>query len=361
MPSFPFVGHFLELKFMMLKKAFFFITSVYLLIFPQLSSYAQKTDTIYHINGNVLTGDLKKLDYGVVSWSMDGMGTISFEEVKVNTLISKKQFQIKMISDLIYFGSFSASEEPRTVFIILPDRKVKVRIEEIVEVYPIKRNFWMRTSGSFSLGLNYSKGSNVATVAFSGNLTYRQKKSYYNLSWDDNNTFQGDSLSSTKWDVGLSWQRNIYKTWSAQTAFGPSQNSELGTKLRWELNLMAIKDLNYSSWNRLYIGGGFSAVRETPYCDGSTENDLAAIFQVVWKVYKFTSPKIWVDTNISYLPYLTDSRYRTVFNLNPKISVINDNFTVGFTSYYNFDSDPSENANSSEDYGLNLQLSYSLH
>ena len=344
-----------------LKRTILLITFVYTILAPQLSGYAQKTDTIYHVNGNILTGDFKKLNYGVVSWKMDGMGTISLEEVKVNTIVSRKQFQIKMKSDSIFFGSFGASEKLRKVFIIMPDRKFSVRIEDIVEVYPIKSNFWMRTSGSFSLGFNYSKGSNVATLAFSGYLKYRKRVSYFNLSWDGNNTFQGDSLNSTKSDIGLAWQRNLHKSWSAQAAFGASQNSELGTKLRWSADLMAIKDLNYSSWNRLYVGGGLSAIREIPYGDSGGENDLAAILQVVWKVYKYTSPKIWVDTNISYLPYLTDDRYRTVVNLNPKISVISDNFQVGFTSYYNFDSSPTENANSSEDYGLNLQLSYSFH
>ena len=322
---------------------------------------AQKTDTIYHVNGNILTGDFKNLNYGVISWKMDGMGTISLEEVKVNTIVSKKQFQIKTKDDNIYFGSFGVSEEPRHVYLLLADRKVLVRIEDIVEVYPIKRSFWMRTSGTFSFGLNYSKGSNVATVAFSGNLKYRKKISYFELVWDDNNTFQGDSLSSTNSNVSLAWQRVLKETWSTQAAFGASQNSELGTQLRWTIDMMVVKDLQYNSWNRLYLGGGLSAIHEVPYGDVSDESDLAAILQVVWKVYKYTSPKVWVDANLSYLPYLTDGRYRTTFNLNPKVNLLSDNFMVGFTFYYNYDSNPSENAISSQDYGLNMQFSYTFH
>jgi len=62
--------------------SFLFIISIF--IIPQMG-IAQKTDTIVHINGDVLTGDLKKLTYGVATWKMDGMGTISMEEVKINT------------------------------------------------------------------------------------------------------------------------------------------------------------------------------------------------------------------------------------------------------------------------------------
>lgn len=322
---------------------------------------AQKTDTIYHINGNVLTGDFKNLTYGVVSWKMDGMGTISLEEVKIKTIVSKKKFEIKMKDDLVYFGSFEASKIERTVYLVMSDGKELINIDDILEVYPIRRNFWMRTSGNFSLGMNYSKGSNVATLTFSGNLNHRRKASYYNLTWDSNNTFQGDSLSSTKSDLGIAWQRSLNKGWSAQTALSGSQNYELGTKLRWQLDLMAIKNISYNSWNRLYVGSGLSGVRETPYGNYESENDLAAIFQLVWKVYKYTDPKIWVDANISYVPYLTDKRARTVFNLNPQISLLSNYFKIGFNFYYNYDSNPSENANSSEDYGLNLQLTYSFH
>lgn len=324
---------------------------------------AQKIDTIYHINGNILTGDFKSLSYGVVSWKMDGMGTISLEEVKINTIISKKIFEIKLKNDLVYFGSFGASDTKRTVYIIMGDKKELITIENIVEAYPIKNNFWSRTSGKFSLGFNYSKGSNVATLAFAGNLDYRKEKGYYSLNWTDNNTYQGDSLSSSNSDYSLSWQRIIKKGWSTETVIGGSQNTELGTKWRWEFDLMGVKDISYNSWNRLYAGGGLSFSREETYGDAPIQNDITGIFQVVWKVYKYTTPKIWVDAGITYLPYLTDgSRFRTSFNLNPKIRIFSDDFNVGFAFYYNYDSaPPSTEASSTNDAGLNFQLTYSLH
>jgi len=332
-----------------------------LLVIPLNEIMCQKTDSIYHINGNILTGEIKNISYGVVAWKMDGMGTINLEEVKINTIISKKQFEIKMINESIHFGSFAASQKERMVYIVTSDEMILVNIEDIAEVYPLKRNIWLRTSGNFSLGFNYSKSSDVASLVFSGDIDYRKKVSYYNLTFDSNNTYQGDSLSSSTGNIGFAWQRSIKNGWSSQASIGGSQNSELGTKLRGEFNLMGIKDIAYNNWNRLYAGGGLSFNHEIPYGDLASENDLAAIFQVVWKVYKYTHPKVWVDGNLSFLPYLTDDRYRTVFNLNPKISILNDNFTVGLSFYYNYDSSPSENANSTDDHGTNLQFTYSFH
>ena len=220
----------------------------------------------------------------------------------------------------------------------------------------------MRTSGNFSLGATYSTGKDIITITFSGNLSYRKEKSYFNLSWDNNNSYQGDSLNSSKADATFAMQRLIKRKWSAEVAVTTSQNTELGTKLRIGLSLMGLNDISYNIWNRLYAGAGFALQRETPYDDSGEKNDLSGLFAVVWKVYKYTVPKLWVDSNISFLPYITDGgRYRASFNLNPKISLFADYFKFGFALYFNYDSRPPSDLSSTNDYGINLQLTYTFH
>jgi hypothetical protein len=240
-----------------LKRGAIYTILFFILIFiANIGAIAQKTDTIIHVNGNVLTGDFKKMAYGVITWKMEGMGTISMEEVKVNTIISKKQFEIKMKDGSVHYGAMDSSMVDRKVNILTENRRELVNIEDIVEIYPIRRSFWMRTSGNFSFGVNYSKGSNIATLAFSGDLSYRKKKSYFNFNWDNNNTFQSDSLSSSNINTVFGMQRLLKKKWSAAVSVGASQNSELGTKLRLALNVIGIRDITYNIWNRLYTGAG---------------------------------------------------------------------------------------------------------
>ena len=102
----------------------------FLAILFSFESYGQKTDTIVHVNGNILTGDFKKLNSGVVTWKMDGMGTINVEEPKISTIISSKIFEIKMESGHIYFGSFEAAEKEREVNLVLVNENILVKIEE---------------------------------------------------------------------------------------------------------------------------------------------------------------------------------------------------------------------------------------
>lgn len=337
-----------------------FLLFVFLLI--AFTATAQKTDTIYHINGDVLTGDFKKLVYGVVTWKMDGMGTISLETPKIYSIRSKKQFEVKMKNGLIYFGSIDSSVFKRKVNIVIANGRELVNIDDIVEVYPIKRNFWLRTSGNFGLGINYSKGSDLATVTLSGSLNYRKKNSYFYINWDDYNTFQADTLTSAKADANIGWQRLLQKKWSIGTMLGMNQNTELGTKLRIDLSVVAIYDFTYNNWNRLYAAGGLSVQRETPYDTSQVANDLAGIVALVWKVYKYTHPKIWVDASISWIPYFTTSgRNRANVNLSPKIGLVGNDLKLGFKFYYSYDSKSPTTSAASDDWGINLEITYSFH
>jgi len=346
----------------MSRKTVYAIFILILIFYTNKTAFAQKTDTIVHINGNVLTGDLRKLAYGVITWKMDGMGTISMQEVKVNTIKSKKQFEIKMKDGSIYFGSMDTSGIARKVNILTEGGKQLLDINEIVEIYPIRGNFWMRTSGNFSLGLNYSKGSDITTLAFSGDLKYRKKRTYFDFNWDNNNTIQKDTISSSNINTTLSWQRLLKNKWSTAMAIGASQNTEMGTKLRLQLNVTGIRDISYNIWNRFYAGAGLTLLHEKPYDDSGVTEDLAGLIQVAWKVYKYILPQVWVDANINFVPYLTNpGRYRVVINLNPKVSVFTTNFKIGFASYYNFDNQPPSDISSTNDYGINLQVTYTFH
>jgi len=333
-----------------------------LIILSSQEMMAQKTDTIVHINGNILTGELKKMVYGIITWKTDGMGTLSIEEVKVKTIKSDKMFEIKMKNGFVYFGSLDTSHVLSSVYIVFSNGRQLAKLKDIVEIYPIKKNFWMRSSGNLSLGANYSKGSKVGTISFSGNLNYRKKRTLYSLTWDDNNTFQGDTLSSSKSDAAFGWQRLIKGKWYFQISVSASQNTELGTKVRIGLTPVALYDIVYNNWNRFYVGTGMMMARETPYDDSGITNDLAGFVGFAWKVYRYKKPKVWVEADFGFIPYFTDwGRNRLVFNLNPKVSVFNNDFKIGFKFYYNYDSKPSSVDYAKNDYGITLELTYSFH
>jgi len=345
------------------KNSIHIVLFLIVMIFSQINCFAQKTDTIVHKNGNILKGDFKKMEYGIVTWKMDGMGTINLEEPFVGTIISQKQFEIIMKNGRIYYSSFEASDSNGEVIITADGQKLSIFIDDIVEIHPIKGNFWQRFSGNLSLGGNFSKSSGLTTIAFSGNLDFRNKQTSYNTDWFLNLSYQNDSLITNNSEINTNWQHLFKNKWSSLVSLGRSQNLQLGIKERYNLSLGAIKDIANNTWSRLYIAGALSGITERSFDPNSTaQQDIAGVIHLAYDIFKYTSPKISLKSNIALIPYFTgDSRYRVNFNMNPNVSIINNNFKVGFNFYYNYDSDPPVSSLSNDDYGINLQLTYSIN
>lgn len=343
---------------MALKFAVFLI----LISLGRINTFAQKIDTLLHVNGNILTGDFKKLEYGIVSWKMDGMETMSIETPKVRTFRSKKRYDVRMYNGVRYFCSFDTSSIFRKVKIITLTGSKLVNIDDIVRIFPIKKNFWLRTSGRFGIGANYTKGSDLGTLNFSSSLEHRQENSNYSFSWDNYYTFNADTLSSTKANMRLGWERLRRKKLSFGTSIGMSQNSELGTKLRLDVSVVGIYDFIFNDWMRLYSATGVSLQRENPYDDSQAVEDVVGSVSLGLKVYKLTKPKIWIDSDVNFIPYLTsDERYRMDVNVNPEISLIGNDLKLGLRVYYSLDTKPATENASKEDWGTNLEISYTFH
>jgi hypothetical protein len=339
----------------------FTIFIIFLLGFCPILLIGQKTDTIVMLNGNIITGELKKIVYGQLSYSVEGMNTISIDEVDVSSIKSEKQFEIKLTNDSIFYGSFDTARLKQMAYIVTDSKRKLINMHELVEVYPIKRNFWLRTSGNFSLGYNLTKANKNMSLVTSGDLTHRKKKVYYELQWNNNLVWYVDTLNSSSNQVVLSWQRIIKKEWSGGLAFGYDQNTELGVQARLGITTTIIKDIVYNHWNRLSASAGFDGTQEWDYENEGSNQYLSGLIGLAWKVYRFQEPKISIGSYITYLPYINDKRHRVNINLAPNISVYGDDLKVGFSLYYNYDSSPPSDDYSTQDYGLNATITYSFH
>ena len=322
---------------------------------------AQKTDTIVHINGNTLLGEIKKLDNGIISFKMDGMGTIKFELDKINTFSSEKHFQIVMRHGIQYYGTFDTSGISRRVIVNLINGTERLRVDNIIEMYPIKKNFWLRTSGVFSLGFNFTKGSDIANLTSSGNINYRNRKTFSQLNWSDNTTVQSDTINSNKTDVSIDIQRLLKKQWYIGFNLEGSSNSELGYDLRILAGASIINYLVQNYHNRLYASIGGSGNREWSIGEDDPTNNIEGLVGLNYQFFKYTDPEINIVTYINTYPNFTSwGRWRVNYYLDAKVEVFSD-FKIGINFYYNYDNKPISDDASSSDYGVTTTFSYSFH
>lgn len=339
---------------------FFVILSI--LFLSSSALFSQKTDTLVHINGNIITGEIKKLEYGLLYFSTDGMGTIKVETEKIKSLKSHNQFQITRDNGLLYFGSLdTVNGLMNRVKIVSKSKSYIVNVKSIVEVFPVKNSFWLRTYGNFSLGGNYTKSSNILQLNFSGNLNYRGRKNFYNISWDNQVTKSGDSLLTDKKTNALSYQRYFQKHYSFQSELGMSSNNELNLKSRLYLNLTSGKDIIHTNRSVLFSGIGVSANKEETLDSSLISNNIEGIVKVSYDFFKRSSPEINIITSLNAYPSFTVSnRIRVDGTIEARIEVFSD-FFVGIKVYDNFDNSVNLSDGHFNDWGVNGTISYSFH
>lgn len=337
------------------------ILIITVLFFTAFSVLGQKTDTIVHINGNIYTGEIKRINYGIVTFKIDGMGTVKYEMDKVQSIKSQKYFEIKLSNGLYYFGTFDTSNYRKKVKVILSERIELVDVKSLIEVYPIKKNFWLRVSGKFDLGIDFTKGSGIGNFNFNGDIEYRKRKSYYQFVWTNNTTTQADSINSAKVDITLHYQRYIKNKWSAGLRTGINENTELGLDLRLFISTTGILDIVHTNRNRLFVESGLSGNREWSNGDTVAINNLEMIFSTQYRLFKFTNPEIDITTDLTFFPNLTTrDRIRIEYNLKSKFEIFND-FYIGLNYYYSFDSKPTSVTAATEDWGITTTFGYSFH
>jgi len=288
---------------------------------------AQKVDTLIHLNGNVMTGEIKKMIDGILYFKMDGMGTVNVEAEKINTFETNKLLQIRTKQGEIVFGRIDTSESIGYVKVGYGINKVNVSVLDIVEIYPIKSTFWLRTSGKIDLGIDYAKSTNMLRANTSGGLEYRRKKMSTKFSWNSYASVQNvdtNTLKSSKADANLSVKNLIKGRWLWTGVIGENSNSEMGLDLRIYIGLTVQNDLIYTNRHHFFAQAGFNFNREYP-TNGEIRENPEGFFSLSYSIYKHTRPSVSLSSHIDAYPNLTfNGRWRLDTNIDLNIELLHN-------------------------------------
>ncbi|QBN17907.1 DUF481 domain-containing protein [Flavobacterium nackdongense] len=196
-----------------------------------LSVQAQKNDTIYLRNGDRITGELKKFQYGLLDFSTDAMKTISIEFDKINTIHTAKYFEIRMNSGEKFFGRLKKSEVMSTVNVITVTDTIPKRLWDIVLIIPIKSSFFQKIDGSVDLGLTFTKASNVFQYSLNTKVTHRTTFYSTQFKLESLETDDG-SLKSKNNTIGLTVSHFLPHKWQSNISIQVQQNTQLDLDYR---------------------------------------------------------------------------------------------------------------------------------
>ncbi len=334
--------------------------SFFLLLCFAMSAKAQKNDTIYLKNGDRLTGELKKFEYGQLTLSTEAMQKVYIDFERINTIYSKKYFEIRTSSGYRYFGFFLNSPNVAEVLIVAGNDTIEKAMWDVVLIMPIRSSFLQKIDGSLDLGLSYTKASDVFQFSLNGYISHRTNNYATRLDIKNIITNDGDGVSSRNRDYGLNVTRYSKNKWFVMGQVKTQENTELDLDSRIQAGVGGGSDFIRTNTNRLYWIAGLLVNREAAISTDDVSVNVESAFTIQYKWFQYHRPKIDVSTNINVFPSLTISgRVRMEYYLYAKYEVIKD-FFLGVQFYDNYDNKPTSGESAKNDYGIITTIGWSF-
>jgi len=346
------------------KSAFNFLSAVCYLTLTFISglALAQKTDKILLDNNDWITGEIKQLDYGKVSFKTSAAGTIQIKWDRIYQIRSDKYFEISVGRGEKYYGSLDVTEEDEKykILVIQDDEEVVLDMNRIVEMTQIKGRFWTRIDGNLDLGYSYTKASDVKQWNSSFRVDYRPTNSLTTLTGNSIYTLQPERDPASKQDFNISYKYFTSGNFAYSGFSALQQNSELGLNLRTLLGFGMSKNWLRSNIQRFITTLGF-LVNQENYSDGTdSRTNYEGLVRLEYRIFRYRDPEINVTSYFDFYPSFTvPDRYRTDLDIQIKYEVFN-NFYFSVSFYHNLDTKPPEGAQSTSDWGITTSIGFTF-
>jgi len=328
-----------------------------LLISCSAAAWAAKTDIVLLKNGDRITGEVKGLELGKLTFSTDTMGTVYIDWMDIEEIFSSTGQAIELTNGQRFYGPLAKSEDDEMMMVKTDRGPVGLNTQDIVNMYPVEAGFWDRLDISADLGFSWDKGSNVGKYSLGLSTELRDPRFVNRTSFmSEVTTQEGRSdTARTNFDaVHLVFHQD--KRYHA--FFGNAENNdELGIDLRVLLGAGygAVPIRSQRSW--LSIGAGLAVNHEIPV-EGDSESNLEGVAMVTYDFFQYSEPERSLKSNFRVFPSITDfGRWRATFDLDFRLELVSDLFWKMYF-YSSYDSDPLSSQGASSDYGVSSSLGY---
>ena len=338
--------------------------SVAVLAWLALSStsplHAQKTDTVALRNGDVVTGEIKRLSRGKLEYSTDDMGTVYIKWERVRLITSNQILEVEVRSGRKYFGTLELGADSGLVVVDALTREDTLNIALVVLITPIKATFVERLKAYIDLGFTLTRANDQVELTTSGEVRYRGRKFGGRISYSSyfrNQTGGSTSRNSAEFGAG----RFLARKWTAVAFTQWQQNEEILLDLRSTLGVGADHNFVHTNHLDLAVVGGLLGAREQYTGETSATNSLEAQALVRVEAFRFDDPEIDLSSNLAVYPSLTDlGRVRGQLEARIRFEVIKKLF-LGLNGFFYYDTRPPTEAASKEDYAITVTVGWSYN
>jgi putative salt-induced outer membrane protein YdiY len=317
------------------------------------SAQAQRKDVVIMDNGDHFTGEVKRLQNGLLYMQTDYVsGNVGLDWNQVKSVQSTATYRIVLNNGQRLVGKIEkvpaenvASED----FLIREATEdVQVPSAVVVSVDSSKPTFWRQLQGSVNFGYSYSSGNNQNTFDANTSAAYKTPKWEAATSFDS--TFGGQSGGSktNRQDVqGLFTyflNRNSFVSTLSDFLHSSQQDLTLRTTLGGGYGRY-LKRTTSSSFAWL---GGIVYTHETFDTSAGQPSDqnIEAVVGLRYSLVRFNFGEF--DSQVRVFPGLTDAGRVRVMTNNALTIKLRNNFNLDFNFWDNFDSQPPATARRNE-------------
>jgi putative salt-induced outer membrane protein YdiY len=320
-----------------------------------------KLDVIVLLNGDRVTGEIQSLAYGQLALETDSMGTVQIEWPDVVSVESPQGFMLEDVEGNLLYGRIGRDADPGYVTIAGDDRVTRrVAMTRVTRMAQSEERVLDRVHGSFSLGFDYTKSSDITVLSGSFNTNYRGPKSSWNFNIDLNSTrdpVQG-TIDRDSIRYGYRWLQPGGRFWAGLSQV--ERNEQTGIEARALVGGGYGRYFLQTSSHEVSALAGIAATREWATGEAANQTSLEALLGVDWRIFDFATPKTNLTARAVLYPSLTESgRYRTDSSVSLRREIISD-FYFDLSFYLSYDSEPPDELAESSDYGVVTSLGYSF-
>jgi putative salt-induced outer membrane protein YdiY len=331
--------------------AFAFLACCFLCLSDSASCCAKvsRHDTVIMKNGDRLTGEVKRLEQGILYIQTDYFsGSVGVDWLQVEKVESKATFQIVLNNGKRLTGSISKVEE-----VAAPGKDLMVRANsvetplsaaDVVEIESQKQTFWRQLKGSIDLGYNYTSGNNQSSLSSSASVEYPTEHWAAGTSYAASFSGQSGGTTSNLFEVQSFGERflnrNSYLIGLSDFLHSSQQDLILRTTLGGAYGRYLIRT-NQSSL-RWLVGADYTRAGYQSGLAQPTQQNGELLLGAEYQLFHFD--RYTLDSQFLVFPGLTDfGRIRLTTNDVFSIKLSN-NFRLNFSFWDNFDSRPPLNA-----------------
>jgi putative salt-induced outer membrane protein YdiY len=317
-----------------------------ILIIGNPASAKRKDDLVIMKNGDRFTGEIKKLDRGILYFKSSYMlESVQLDWAQVDKLESKDQFFVGLQNGKRYTGGIekvgATDLQPAIVRLDIEGRAIEIKQADVISIQQSEGSFWSQLSGSIDYGLSYSSGNSALNSSLGAGVEYQRTKTYVSLATSSQFSSQSNGPSTNRYTLDGQYFRLLSPLWFygglLDVLKSDQQDLNLRTTIGAALGRTVIRTDRTSL--RLFAGTVFSRERYFPQQNmtplrQNAEGLLGAEF------YTFRFNVLDLRSSLFVYPSLTDTgRVRISSDSNLHIELIKD-FYWDFHLYENFDSRP---------------------